>query len=85
MPSREDLAKALIDFAKTAEKGQEDFLFSVTDDHDLTWDVYAFVKEGSKGTLAFARYPSGQWRIGVFTLGRLDREQVLDQLRLNNS
>jgi len=59
---------------------KEDFAFTV-EVRDKKWDVYRFVKDGKKGTMAYMRQPDGTFVIGVFRAGTLTEEEVRRALR----
>jgi hypothetical protein len=48
------------------------------------WDVYYFVKDGKKGTLAFTKR-DGHFIIGLMKKGNLSETQAAEALKLNYS
>lgn len=56
----------------------QDYAFTV-EARSSKWDVYHFRKNKKWGTLAF-RYHEGRWEIGLFKLGKLQRDEAAREL-----
>jgi hypothetical protein len=57
---------------------EEDYAFTV-EACGTPWDVYRFVKDGKRGTLAY-RKVNDRFQIGLFQVGELTQEEVILQL-----
>ena len=62
---------------------EKDYAYTVEIQNEK-WDVYYFVKDGKKGTLAFTKR-DGNFVIGLMQQGNLSEDQTVTKLKLNYS